>query len=58
MLTWLLYALAALVMAAAVVAAILGGLALRFVTGFLLGLGGDGHLEGDTHGVRMKGGNG
>jgi hypothetical protein len=56
-LTWLVYALAALVMAAAVVGAILGELALRFVAEFWRGLG-DGHIEGDTQGVRMKGGNG
>ena len=49
MLTWLAYASAALLMLAAVVGAILGGLALRFVAELLRGLG-DGHEEGDTQG--------
>ncbi len=47
MLTWLVYALAALVMLAAVVGAILGGLALRFVAESLRGLG-EGHQEGNV----------
>jgi hypothetical protein len=56
-LTWLVYILAALVMLAAVVGAILGGLALRFVAELLRGLG-EGHQEGDTQGVRREGGKG
>jgi hypothetical protein len=46
-LTWLVYAIAALVMLAATAAAILAGLALRFVAEFLRGLG-DGRQEDDT----------
>ncbi len=57
MLTWVVYALAALVMLAAVVAAILVGLALRFVAVFLRGLG-EGHREGGTQDVRKEGGKG
>ncbi len=45
--TWLVYALAALMMLAAIVAAVLAGLALRFVAQFLRGLG-DNREEGDT----------
>ena len=46
-LTWLVYMLAALVMLAAVVVAILSGLALRFVAELLQGLG-EGHQEGNS----------
>jgi hypothetical protein len=46
MLTWLVYILAALVMLAAIVGAIVVGLALRFVAEFLRGLG-EGHQEGN-----------
>lgn len=46
--TWLIYALAAVVMLAAVVAAVLVGLVLGFVAEFLRELGG-GREEGDTH---------
>ena len=45
--TWLVYALAALMMLAAIAAAVLAGLALRFVAEFLRELG-DNHEEGDT----------
>ena len=54
MLTWLVYALAALVMLVAVVGAIVGGLALRFVAEFLRGLG-EGHQEGDSREEGRKG---
>ncbi len=47
MATWLVYALAALMMLAAIAAAVLAGLALRFVAEFLRELG-DNHEEGDT----------
>ena len=57
MLTWLVYILAALMILAAVAAAILTGLALRFVAEFLRGLCDD-HQEGDTQGVRKEGGKG
>jgi hypothetical protein len=53
-LTWLVYALAALVMLTAVVAAILAGLALRFGAELLRGLG-EGHQEGNS---REEGGKG
>ena len=46
MLTWLVYALAALVMLAAVVGAILAGLALRFGAELLRRLA-EGHQEGN-----------
>ena len=45
--TWLVYALAALMMLAAIAAAVVAGLALRFVAEFLRGLG-DNREEGDT----------
>ena len=45
--TWLIYALAALMMLAAITAAVVAGLALRFVAEFLRGLG-DNREEGDT----------
>jgi len=45
--TWLVYAVAAVTMLAAVVAAILTGLALRLAAEFLRELG-DGREEGDT----------
>ena len=45
--TWLVYALAALMMLAAIAAAVVAGLALRFVAEFLHGLG-DNREEGDT----------
>jgi len=45
--TWLVYALAALMMLAAIAAAVLAGLALRFVAEFLRERG-DNHEEGDT----------
>ena len=45
--TWLVYALAALMMLAAITTAVLAGLALRFVAGFLRGLG-DNREVGDT----------
>ena len=45
--TWLVYALAALMMLAAIAAAVLAGLALRFVAKFLRGLG-DKREVGDT----------
>ena len=45
--TWLVYALAALMMLAAIAAAVVAGLALRFVAGFLRGLGDD-RAVGDT----------
>lgn len=45
--TWLVYALAALTMLAAIAGAVLVGLALRFVAGFLRGLG-DNHEAGGT----------
>ena len=45
--TWLVYALAALMMLAAIAAAVVAGLALRFVAQFLRGLG-DSREEGDT----------
>ena len=54
MLTWLVYALAALVMLAAVVAAILAGLALRFGAELLRGLG-EGHQEGNSREEGRKG---
>ena len=44
--TWLVYAVAAVMMLTAIVAAILAGLALRLVAEFLLGLG-DGREEDD-----------
>ena len=47
-LLWLIYALAAIMMLTVIVAAILAGLALRFVAEFLCQLG-DGREEGDTH---------
>jgi hypothetical protein len=47
-LSWLIYALAAVMMLAVIVSAILAGLALRFVAEFLRELG-DGREEGDTH---------
>jgi hypothetical protein len=53
-LTWLVYTLAVLVMLAAVVAAILAGLALRFAAEGFRGLG-DAHEEDDTQGVRKQG---
>ncbi|HEY6752926.1 MAG TPA: hypothetical protein VI027_16580 [Rubrobacteraceae bacterium] len=46
-LSWLIYTLAAVMMLAMIAAAILTGLALRFVAGFLRELG-DGHEEDDT----------
>jgi hypothetical protein len=45
--TWLVYAVAAIMMLAAVVAAILAGLALRLAAEFLRELG-DGREEGDA----------
>ncbi len=45
--TWLVYAAAAIMMLAAIVAAILAGLALRLAAEFLRELG-DGREEGDT----------
>ena len=45
--TWLIYAVAAITMLAAIVAAILAGLALRLAAEFLRELG-DGREEGDT----------
>ena len=45
--TWLVYALGALMMLAAIAAAVLAGFALRFVARFLREAG-DGHEEGDT----------
>ena len=45
--TWLVYALAALMMLAAIAAAVVAGLALRFAAEFLRGLG-DNREEGDT----------
>lgn len=45
--TWLVYAAAAIMMLAAIVAAILTGLALRLAAEFLRELG-DGREEGDT----------
>ncbi len=45
--TWLVYAVAAIVMLAAIVAAILAGLALRLAAEFLRELG-DGREDGDT----------
>ena len=47
-LSWLIYAVAVVMMLAVIVAAILAGLALRFVAEFLCQLG-DGREEGDTH---------
>ena len=47
-LSWLIYAVAAVMMLAVIVAAILAGLALRFVAEFLRELG-HGREEGDTH---------
>ena len=44
--TWLVYAVAAVMMLTAIVTAILAGLALRLVAEFLLGLG-DGREEED-----------
>ena len=44
--TWLVYAVAVVMMLTAIVAAILAGLALRLVAEFLLGLG-DGREEDD-----------
>jgi hypothetical protein len=44
--TWLIYAVAAITMLAAIVAAILAGLALRLAAEFLRELG-DGREEGD-----------
>jgi hypothetical protein len=44
---WLIYALAAVMMLAAIVAAVLAGLALGLVAEFLRELG-DSHQEGDT----------
>ena len=52
MLTWLVYALAALMMLVAVVAVILAGLVLRIMAEFLRGLG-DGKEEGN---IRKEGG--
>jgi hypothetical protein len=46
-LTWLVYTLAALLMLAAVIAAILAGLALRLAAEFLRELG-EGQQENDT----------
>ncbi len=45
--TWLVYAVAAIMMLAAIVVAILAGLALRLAAEFLRELG-DGREEGDT----------
>ena len=45
--TWLVYALAALMMLAAIAAAVVAGLALRFVAASLRRLG-DNREEGDT----------
>ncbi len=45
--TWLIYTLAAVMMLGVTAAAILAGLALRFVAKFLRGLGG-GREEGDA----------
>ncbi len=45
--TWLVYALAALMMLAAIAAAVVAGLALRFVAEFLRRFG-DNREEGDT----------
>ena len=45
--TWLVYALATLMMLAAIAGAVLAGLALRFVAEFLRGLG-DNREVGDT----------
>ena len=47
-LSWLIYAVAVVMMLAVIVAAILAGLALRFVAEFLCELG-DGREEDDTH---------
>ena len=47
MVTWLIYALAAVMMLGAIVAAVLAGLALRLVAEFLREFG-DGREEGDT----------
>ena len=54
MLTWVVYVLAALVMLAAMVAAILCGLAPRFVAEFLRGLG-EGHQEDSNREEGSKG---
>ncbi len=48
--TWLVYALAAVMMLPVIAAVILAGLALRFVAEFLRELG-DSREEGDTHPV-------
>lgn len=45
--SWLIYAVAAVMMLAAIVAAVLAGLGLRLVAEFLRELG-DGREEGDT----------
>ncbi|MDQ3927037.1 MAG: hypothetical protein M3272_08675 [Actinomycetota bacterium] len=50
MLTWLVYAIAAVVMLAVSAAAILAGLALRFVAEFLLEL-----VDGREEGVSQEG---
>ena len=47
-LSWLIYAVAAVMMLTVIVAATLAGLALQFVAEFLCELG-DGSEEGDTH---------
>ena len=47
-LSWLIYAVAAVIMLTVIVAATLAGLALQFVAGFLCELG-DRSEEGDTH---------
>lgn len=47
MMLWLIYGLAAVMMLAAIVAAVLAGLALGFVAKFLRELG-DSRQEGDT----------
>jgi hypothetical protein len=53
-LTWVIYILAAVVMLAAVVGAILCGLALRFVAEFLQGLG-EGNQEDSSKEEGRKG---
>ena len=46
--TWLVYAIAAVMMLSVIAAAILAGLGLRLVAEFLRGLVGDGREEGDN----------